>query len=190
MSPPRLTLLPLLLLLAVATNASAQRVVSAPAAPSASSRNLDQTFYKGVVGNVLDAIPMDPLRRVNLQRANAIVTNTASGRSLAVLAGLSNPVLMIVGLVWGAWSASNIKPLEAEMKLAADEGQSDDSTVSHAPLAALVISSIAVDNASAKTDYEPILVSSIAIGNAGEAVLIHAPVIKIWLPQRSAMLSQ
>ena len=77
----------------------------------AQSKPLDQLLYKGVVGNLLDAVPIDPDRRVDLQRTNAIVSSVFSGRSLAVLLGVANPVLMVGGLVWGIWSASNIKPV-------------------------------------------------------------------------------
>ena len=75
------------------------------------SKSLDQLLYKGVVGNLLDAAPIDPIRRVELQRTNAVVSSVFSGRSLAVLLGVANPVLMVGGLVWGIWSASNIKPV-------------------------------------------------------------------------------
>ena len=66
-------------------------------------------IYKGVVGKALDAVPMDPEQRVVLQRTNAVVSNTLTGRSLSVWAGLTNPVLLIGGLVWGLLSAYNIK---------------------------------------------------------------------------------
>jgi len=75
----------------------------------AQSKPLDQVLYKGVVGNLLDAVPIDPDRRVELQRTNAVVSSVFSGRSLAVLLGVTNPVLMVGGLVWGIWAASNIK---------------------------------------------------------------------------------
>ena len=75
------------------------------------SKPLDQVLYKGVVGNLLDAAPIDPNRRVDLQRTNAVVSSVFSGRSLAVLLGVANPVLMVGGLMWGIWSASKIKPV-------------------------------------------------------------------------------
>jgi hypothetical protein len=65
--------------------------------------------YKGVVGKALDVVPMDAEKRVVLQRTNAVVSNTITGRSLSVWAGLSNPVLLIAGVVWGIYSAINIK---------------------------------------------------------------------------------
>ena len=82
-------------------------------AAAVQSKPLDQVLYKGVVGNLLDAVPIDPDRRVGLQRTNAVVSSVFSGRSLAVLLGVANPVLMVGGLVWGIWSASNIKPVTA-----------------------------------------------------------------------------
>ena len=67
-------------------------------------------FYKGIVGKVLDAVPMDKDQRVQLQRTNTVVSNTLTGRSLAAWAGLSNPLFMIGGLIYGLFSASRIKP--------------------------------------------------------------------------------
>jgi hypothetical protein len=66
-------------------------------------------IYKGVVGNILEAMPLDPEQRVNLQRGNAVVNNTFTGRTLAVLLGIASPPLMIVGLIGGIWSAAKIK---------------------------------------------------------------------------------
>ena len=100
MSRRRLTSLPVLLLLAFAIAASAKDDPDSRAAARVSSQGLDQVVYKGLVGNVLDAIPMDPVKRVDLQRTNAVVSSTLSARSLAVLAGLSNPVLLLGGFVW------------------------------------------------------------------------------------------
>ena len=67
------------------------------------------TVFKGVVGKALDAVPMDPEERVVLQRTNAVISSTMTGRSLSVWAGLANPILMIGGLVWGVFAASNIR---------------------------------------------------------------------------------
>ena len=88
--------------LAVPFSARAEDVpMPLPAIPDA--------VYKGVVGKALDAVPMDTDQRIALQRANAVVSNTLTGRSLAVWAGLTNPILLIGGLAWGLFSASNIK---------------------------------------------------------------------------------
>ena len=70
---------------------------------------IDQLIYKGVIGNVLEALPLEAEDRVHLQRGNAVVTNTFTGRSLGLLLGLASPLLMVSGFVWGLWSAANIK---------------------------------------------------------------------------------
>ncbi len=85
-----------------ATAARAQDSAQLPAAVS-------DAVYKGVVGKVLDAVPMDPEERVTLQRTGAVVSSTLTGRSLAAWAGLTHPVLLIAGAIWGLFSASNIK---------------------------------------------------------------------------------
>ena len=74
--------------------------------------------YKGVLGMALDAVPMDPERRVALQRTNAVVSNTLTGRSLSVWVGLAtNPLLLIAGLAWGVFAASNIKTNDASAQV-------------------------------------------------------------------------
>ncbi len=73
---------------------------------------VDQIIYKGVVGNLLEGMAIDPDKRVQLQKTNAVVSNVVAGRTLAIRLGVANPVLMIGGLVWGIWSASQIKPAE------------------------------------------------------------------------------
>lgn len=72
--------------------------------------------YKGIVGKALDAVPMDPEKRVVLQRTNAVVSNTLTGRSLAAWAGLSNPLLLVAGVAWGIYSAINIKAAPVHAK--------------------------------------------------------------------------
>lgn len=190
MSPRRLTLFPLVLLLALATSASAQDDPNSWAVPGVSSQGLDQVVYKGLVGNALDAISMDPSGRLDLQRTNAVVSNTLFGRSLAILAGLSNPVLMLGGFVWGMWAALNIKPAEAGVKLTAGPGQSDGGAATEERLVALLDRRSAVEGAPANTVPEPILVSSISAGDSDEAGLSRPRVIKIWLSHRSPMLPQ
>jgi hypothetical protein len=71
-------------------------------------------IYKGVAGNFLDAVPLDPDARVSLQRANALISNPVSWRSAGMLLGIANPVFLIGGLIWGLWSASNIQPARAD----------------------------------------------------------------------------
>jgi len=72
--------------------------------------------YKGLVGKALDALPMDPENRVALQKTNAVVSGTLTGRSLSVWAGLANPILLVGGLVWGLFSASKIQVANAAAK--------------------------------------------------------------------------
>jgi hypothetical protein len=69
----------------------------------------DQMLYKGVVGNLLEAVPMDAQQRIELQRGNALLSAPFSARSLALLLGITNPVVMIGGLIWGIWAASQIE---------------------------------------------------------------------------------
>ena len=65
--------------------------------------------FKGVVGKALDAVPMDAEHRVVLQRTNAVVSSTLTGRTLTVWAGMTNPILLIAGMAWGIFSASHIQ---------------------------------------------------------------------------------
>ena len=83
------------------------------AAPAGKSVEVEQVLYKGVVGNVLEAVPMDAGQRVQLQKTNAVVSNAMAGRSLALLLGIASPALLIGGLVWGILAASRIKAAPA-----------------------------------------------------------------------------
>jgi hypothetical protein len=190
MPSPRSTLSPLLLLFALAAPALAQDDPASRAAPGDVHQGLDQAVYKGLVGNVLDAIPMDPSKRLDLQRTNAVVGNTLLGRSLAVLAGMSNPVLLLGGFVWGVWAAANIKPAEPGMKLAAVSRPSGGDASTQARLSALLAPAAAVDDPPARSPAEPMLLSSISAGDADEAVTARPQVIKIWLPQRAQVLAR
>lgn len=89
-------------LVLLTSTAQAQDVAGLPPA-------VPDMVYKGIVGKALDAVPMDPKKRVALQRTNAVVSNTLTGRSLAAWAGLSNPILLVAGVAWGIYSAMNIK---------------------------------------------------------------------------------
>jgi len=100
------------LALSFAATAQAQDVEPFSPAPAASAPAVDQIIYRGVVGNLLEAVPLDPENRLQLQRGNAVVSNVTAARSLAILLGVANPVLLIGGLVWGIWSASQIKPAQ------------------------------------------------------------------------------
>jgi hypothetical protein len=84
-----------------------------PASPRA-----DQILYKGVVGNLLEAVPLDPEQRVELQRTNAVVSNPLSARSVALLLGIANPVVMLGGLLWGIWAASQIESAPESKRVA------------------------------------------------------------------------
>lgn len=190
MSPRCLTLFPLLLCFAFATAAMAQDEPGSPAVRGVFPQGFDQAVYKGLVGHVLDAVPMDPAGRLDLQRTSTVVSNTWFGRSLAVLAGLSNPVLMLGGFVWGMWAASNIKLAEVGVKLTAGPAQSDGGEGALERIVALPDRSSAVDDAPANTVPEPILVSSLSAEDSDELVLSPPRVIKVWLPQRSPALSR
>ena len=85
-------------------------LVPSPAKP------IDQLIYKGVAGNLLESLDMDAEERVTLQRANAVISSPLSARSLGLLLGISNPVFLVGGLVWGIWAASNIEPPKADTR--------------------------------------------------------------------------
>ena len=84
--------------------------VPAVAAPQA----LEQVLYKGIGGNLLDAVPLEPEARVSLQRANAVISNSLSARSLAIALGIANPVFLVAGVAWGIWAAINIRDPEPD----------------------------------------------------------------------------
>jgi len=71
-----------------------------------------QAFYKGVLGNLLEAVPLDPKDRVQLQQLNAVVGSPLSGHSIAMALGVASPPLIVIGLLWGLWSAKQIQPKE------------------------------------------------------------------------------
>jgi len=186
--PRRLTLFPLLLLFAFAAPASAQDDPRSRSVAGVFQQGLDQTVYKGLVGNVLDAVPMHPSDRLDLQRTNAVVSNTLFGRSLAVLAGLSNPVLLLGGFVWGMWAASNIKMAEAGMIVDADAALSGGAARAQERMVALLDGSSAADDAPANTVPKLLAASSAPAGDADPAAPARPRVIKIWLAQRAPML--
>jgi hypothetical protein len=82
-------------------NSTEQAIV----APSSTA----QVIYKGLVGNLLDSVPLDSDNRLQLQRLNALVSSPLGARSLALALGIASPPLLIVGVIWGLWSASNIE---------------------------------------------------------------------------------
>lgn len=174
MSPGRLKLISLMVLLAYSGYAAADSNPRARTAPDAAPQDFDQIVYKGVVGNVLDGIPMDPSRRVSLQRTNAILSNTFSGRSLGVLAGLSNPALLIGGLVWGIWSASNIKAEDENARTAPEK-----------ELLAL-LDPVREHGAGERRVSQSEVESPVRPANSEAPAAARPPVFKVWLPQRPA----
>lgn len=96
------------------------------------SQSFDQVLYKGVVGNMLETVPLDPQRRVELQRANAVISNPVSARSLALLLGVASPVFLVGGLAWGIFAASRIKPA-AQVTVAGSCGPDYSAALSTAP---------------------------------------------------------
>ncbi len=80
----------------------------APARPAEAVRALPDIVYKGVVGKVLDAMPLEPSTRTGLQQASAVVSSTASAHALGVLTGFGGPLLTVAGLIWGIFSARQI----------------------------------------------------------------------------------
>jgi hypothetical protein len=86
------------------------------AAAGTSTPPLHSMFYKGVIGNALEVVPLEPDDRVQLQRGSSVVSNTLTGRSLGVLLGLVSPVMTVSGFAWGLWSAANIKSPTAGLR--------------------------------------------------------------------------
>ena len=100
----------LIVVLMAAIAAAPVRAADNAAAPERSEPTpMHQMIYKGVVGNVLEVLPLESEDRVQLQRGNSVVSNTMTGRSLNLLLGLASPLLTVGGFVWGLWSAANIK---------------------------------------------------------------------------------
>lgn len=133
---------PLLLRSAVALAAGLLVTMSVPvrageAAPSRDDRTplqvvvdriaSEDAIYKGLVGKALDVVPMDPEHRVTLQRANAVVSNTFAGRSIATWLGWTNPLLWVTGTLWGIISAQKIQPAASAPTQLADVAASPGS---------------------------------------------------------------
>ncbi|MCY7308003.1 MAG: LysM peptidoglycan-binding domain-containing protein [Rhodoferax sp.] len=79
-----------------------------PTKPAEVARALPDIVYKGVVGKVLDAMPLEPSTRTALQQANALVSSTVAARALGALTGIGAPLLTVAGLIWGILSARQI----------------------------------------------------------------------------------
>jgi hypothetical protein len=95
------------------TMASAQSRTDEAPPETASSSSAGQVLYKGLVGNLLEAVPLETQDRVQLQRLSSMLSSPLSARSLAVALGIASPPLMVVGLIWGLWSANQINPTGA-----------------------------------------------------------------------------
>jgi len=103
-----------------------QNAVLAPEKPAEPASKLPDIMYKGVVGKVLDAMPLEPATRTALQQTNSVVSGTLTVRSLGALAGFGGPLLTIAGLIWGIFSSRQIDPAAAgESKVAAGTTPAD-----------------------------------------------------------------
>ncbi|MEQ1772798.1 MAG: hypothetical protein ABL891_03355 [Burkholderiales bacterium] len=147
------------------------------------TQGVDQMLYKGLIGNALDAVPMDSAQRVTLQRTNAVISNTLSGRSLTALAKLTNPALLIGSIAWGFWAASNINTPAAETPAS---GATDASASQPEHMAALQTAGQASDVPNARDNPPAANSASPAAPLQASPPLSEAPrprVIKIWLAQ-------
>ena len=81
-----------------------------------SESRLPDVLYKGVLGKALDFVPMNPDDRVTLQQTSSMISGSLSGRMLAGLFSISNPIAMVAGLAWGFFSAKNIEPAPVQDK--------------------------------------------------------------------------
>jgi hypothetical protein len=132
---------------------------------------------------VLDTLPMDPARRVDLQRANAVVSNTVSGRSLATLIGMSNPIFIIGGLVWGLWSASNIQPVAVQTKVAVTPANAGARIETEERAVSFAESSPAEKNADAGLVARSSSLAMNSFVGSDSPRVPPSQVIRIWLPQ-------
>ena len=85
-----------------------QNALIAPTKLAEAKRVLPDIVYKGVVGKVLDAMPLEPSTRTALQQANAVVGSAVAARALGALTGFGGPLLTVAGLIWGIFSARQI----------------------------------------------------------------------------------
>ena len=84
------------------------------AEPPSAGSGLPNIFYTGAIGKALEYVPMETETRVVLQQAGSVVSGTLSGLKLAGLLGVATPIAAAVGLVWGIFSATSIKPAQNE----------------------------------------------------------------------------
>ena len=185
MKPAHLILIPLCLI-ALAGAASADDPQGSTADTSAAPQGFDQVLYKGLVGSVLDAVPMSSSDRLGLQRTNAVVSNTLFGHSLAVLVGFSNPVLLLGGFAWGMWAAVNIHPAETGAALAAYPALADADAGRRERVLALPLQQLssAVEAATADAPARPFFADTNLAADAATPDGSRAHVIKVRLSQR------
>ena len=87
----------------------------APRSLTSESR-LPDVLYKGMLGKALDFVPMNPDNRVTLQQTSSVISGSLTGRMLAGLFSIANPIAMVAGLAWGVFSAKNIEPAPVQDK--------------------------------------------------------------------------
>jgi hypothetical protein len=98
----------------IAFTGSGGPLSNATAEPPSAGSALPNIFYMGAIGKALDYVPMETETRVVLQQAGSVVSGALSGLKLAGLLGVATPIAAAVGLVWGIFSATNIKPAQGE----------------------------------------------------------------------------
>ena len=182
MSTLRLICLSGFILLTPAPAAFAENTPQSRASPgSPPAADSSQILYKGVVGNLLEAVPMDPAQRVTLQRSSAVISNTLSGRSLSVLAKLANPALLIGGIAWGLWAASNINSPATAVESAPAEATS--ATEDKADTTPAENTLLTVDSRFATLDFKPAPMSVHAPADSVARMPPQPRVIRVWLFQ-------
>ncbi len=106
----------LILLLHVGTSGAQTLPPESKPASESKPNQAVEVIAKGVVGNLLDVVPLHAEDRAQLQRLNAVVGSPLSARTLAIALGVSSPPLMIIGLIWGLWSATQISPKDSDVQ--------------------------------------------------------------------------
>ena len=82
-----------------------------------SSATTSALIYKGVVGKILDGLPLESSTRTALQQANTVISNSYTGRAIGALTGIGAPILGVAGFLWGLFAAKQIgSPSSAENK--------------------------------------------------------------------------
>ncbi len=86
-----------------------QNAAGAAGKPAEPARAVPDILFKGIAGKMLDAVPIEPSTRADLQRASTIVSSTITTRSLGALTGLGGPLGAVAGLIWGIFSSRQIE---------------------------------------------------------------------------------